>query len=965
MLFWLIILGLIIYLLVKSDKKPDPNSLEARLAERNTQWIRFIAGYHNIAKSKTEKALIDRMLSDVEKQGLTTRGEVIMPYTEAQATKYTAKSTLVATEESYDFGPDPAPKVDTPKIELDNASLLLYFGAFLFVASVGLFITFGGANGAVRTIAVFLVMGVLYSAGIWIFRSKPKLVQAGIAFSGIGMTIAPLVGLAAYYYLFEQTGGPAIWFVTSLMCMLMYIHALWVFRRPLVSYILIFTFLSLFESGVSIISAPIYYFGWAMALVGIILAVSSRLKGFWPELQETSAISSKLILPLSVLTSLVLVPTHGTGQLGISLLFAAAFYGLEALNSKDSDREINAVSSHITVITGVGSLSYAAGNSWKLVAITLLLINAVQLLIIILIKQSGKLWQNFASVLIGSALTGILAGIASPGILLAATAIMVPIGLAVWHRQGRSEGYTLAVLAWMAWPMVLGQVFLTVRLEPGTQAVLLFSFMLVQLCLYLWHKPKNQNPLWLTGAQQLFLISAITVIVTALFASPWVCFGITSAVVTVVILLAELEKDGAWAVVAGLMAASPMIRAIGTPGALSAVTATALMVNIILSLRFRKPQNRLFSTILWLIMPLSFGSGLTETEWSAAHYAWAYLAVMLGLILSRVIARGGLIISGNVPLASYEKSASYSYVTGYWLSAVAAVCLSLAAGDSRFHATIILSIISGVVYWLGRFIEKRPDYMLILPLLTQSVLWSAIRPVANAESMTIYLLLSTTLALATYFLASAPQAASSESSDFATKLQEGGIAAVFVTPFSALIINRLLWPMPFGLLVAGLLVYYHIRNTSQQNRELSGGIVVSSVLWFMWFGGLRELQAYTHVIIVMLGFYAYWRAKRQETEQSDQYLMLMLGVATLPLALQALGGKAGGLYGWWLLLEQVAFMLIGMAIGKRFVTLWGLYVAVGAVLYQLRNLGWAALTVLAVFLIGIAVYKLQRPINKS
>jgi hypothetical protein len=49
-----------------------------------------------------------------------------------------------------------------------------------------------------------------------------------------------------------------------------------------------------------------------------------------------------------------------------------------------------------------------------------------------------------------------------------------------------------------------------------------------------------------------------------------------------------------------------------------------------------------------------------------------------------------------------------------------------------------------------------------------------------------------------------------------------------------------------------------------------------------------------------------------------------------------------------------------MSIERRFVVRWGLYVAVGAVLYQLRGLGYAALAFLALFLIGLAVYKLQK-----
>src|SRR5690606_30472544 len=144
------------------------------------------------------------------------------------------------------------------------------------ITSVGLFIAFGGANGTVRTFAVLLVMVILYAGGVWLFNNRPKLQQAGLAFAGIGMTIAPLAGVAAYYYLFNQNNAPAVWLATSILCMAMYAHALLVLRKPLINYLLIFTFLSLFESGVSVLTLPVYYFGWAMASVGIILTFFSR-----------------------------------------------------------------------------------------------------------------------------------------------------------------------------------------------------------------------------------------------------------------------------------------------------------------------------------------------------------------------------------------------------------------------------------------------------------------------------------------------------------------------------------------------------------------------------------------------------------------------------------------------------------------------------------------------------------------
>ncbi len=91
----------------------------------------------------------------------------------------------------------------------------------------------------------------------------------------------------------------------------------------------------------------------------------------------------------------------------------------------------------------------------------------------------------------------------------------------------------------------------------------------------------------------------------------------------------------------------------------------------------------------------------------------------------------------------------------------------------------------------------------------------------------------------------------------------------------------------------------------------------------------------------------------------------MLVSATIPLALQVIAGNAGGLYGWWFLGEQIAIMLLGMTIRKRFVTRWGMYVAVGAVLYQLRSLAWLSLTLLALFLISLAVYQLQKSDDKT
>jgi hypothetical protein len=247
--------------------------------------------------------------------------------------------------------------------------------------------------------------------------------------------------------------------------------------------------------------------------------------------------------------------------------------------------------------------------------------------------------------------------------------------------------------------------------------------------------------------------------------------------------------------------------------------------------------------------------------------------------------------------------------------------------------------------------------LVLIPLLLQAMLWSAIRPELATSSIIIYLILSSMLAALTY--AAAVMRAKPTSLAVQT-IQTSGLIAVFITPLTFFVINQTLWPMPLGLLVAGCIVYYHVRMIKQSYRELAGGLILASVWWLMWFYGVTAAQAYSHALVALLAVYAYWRHQRSEETICDQYLGAMLTAATIPLVIQALGGQAGGLYGWWLLLEEIGFMIIGMAIGKRFLTRWGLYIAVAAVLYQLRNLGWAALTVLALFLIGLAVAKILK-----
>lgn len=974
-LLFLIAIVLLVYLLVKGDKGSQWQGggmvEDTRLEARNAEWAGFIAGYYKVVKTKVEKKLIERMLGDIAKQGLPVP---LVGDMEADALQpqLSANSKLIAADRAAAAGVSQPAFIDEPmpyfqpertsaQIQMDNASMLLYFGAFLFVASVGLFVAFGGLPGTLRTFAVALVALVMYTGGLWLFKNRAKLEQAGLAFAGIGLATAPFVGLAAYNFVFDQSSGSLVWFMTSLGCMGLYLHALFTLRKPLLNYILIFTFLSLIESGVSIIDAPLYYFGWGFAAVGLLLSVLSRYGIFDDEFRESSHLTARVLMPLASAASVLMVGSQGVGQLGVSLLLAAAYYAIEFMYGEGQERVEDAVAAQVTGLGAAAALTYAVIPEFAAVAGCLLILNGLQILVLIMRSANSELWQNFASITAVSSIAAVCLSASEPKVLVLSLLALVANSVSIWRHQDRTEAYGLAVIAWMALPLAVGQLLLNPHLSVSQQSWLLLAALLVQWAV-LVGRHHQQDLVWQESAKVLYILSAAGVLLISFLASPPVFLALSIVVAASMALLSDHDHDAEWASLAGVVVSLPVLRTISEGDWFAWSIGVALVANIVIALRYRQELTRWLGTGLWLLLPVSLGNG-TLGYWTPAEFAWTYMIAMTGLIFARAIARGVVFVSGKVPLKSYAQTASLSYVTGYIFAAGVAVWLSLLSESSQLHTTIIFAMLCVVTWLLASKIEKRMDLFVLLPILAQSLLLSLMRPDVSESLFDVYLVISLALAVFSYIVTLDQPGFSKRLRAAMTAARDGALLTVTITPLSFMAAGETHLIMPIGLLALAGLLYHRMRETGQANREWIGGMGLVGIWWLMWYFGVRNAQAYTHVLAALFAAYAYWRHVRSESGASDQYLMAMLGTATVPLALQALGGTAGDLYGWWLLLEQVFFMLLGMSIGKSFVTRWGLYVAVGAVLYQLRNLGWAALTVLAMFLIGLAVYRLQNQDN--
>ncbi|MEI7632596.1 MAG: hypothetical protein WCJ60_04765 [bacterium] len=952
-MFSLLLLILVLYLIFKNNKnEPNgPNITDSEVKAYDKGWVNFIKSYRLIVKTKSEKALLERMLLDLNKQGYKDYDELpaISNKLNINSTQFVANIAQVPIHQ-------PVEKTKA-QVQLDNASLLLYFGAFLLVASAGLFVAFGGLNGTLRTFVVLLVAFVLYGGGIWIYDNRPRFKQAGTAFVGIGMAIAPLIGLAAFTYIFDKQNGATVWLGTSALCLGMYYHALIKLRNPLLNYLLIFTFVSLFEASIAVVNVPLYFFGWGLAIIGLSLSIIARKKNLAEDFRESSNVSGMLLLPISLVGSIALVGKHGIIQLGISLLLSAIYYAIQATDTVNDEQSENAVVSHVSGLAAVAIIYYGITKSFAETAVVLTVLNILQSALTIIIKAKEKLVFNFSSVLILSAAFAVALSWQSKRQFIIQVVIFIAVSIFVSYKQKRPDAYLLSVIGLTALPLVFAKYFSNPVLPNDQTVVLLLLATLVQFGTLLMGNKMFKYVMDGT-AQYAYLSISIFTIMCSLFAGmPWLTLGISLAISVTYILQEKINKGNDWGIVAGLVACAPLIWGNSSKTVLLIAVVAALLINIYISLQNRSEANRWFSAGLWLLLPLAIGQ---KFDLDLHFYPWAYLVAMAGLVFSRAIARGVVFVSNKIPLASYAKNTSLSYVYGYWLAAAMSVLLSLGYDNSRVHTTAILAILGIVVILISNKIEKSPTLLTIPPILMQGVLLSAIRPVGNG-ALSTYLALSTSLALFSYFTINNEQD-KFKSKTLAVRL--GALASLWITPLSFLFIGKSLLVMPIGLLVGSLVYSYHLRFEDQTLKELTYSGIAATALWILNIAGVTEVQAYVHVFIIMFAIFAYLRYLKNQTEQCDQYIYAMLIFATLPLALQALNAQSGGLYGWWLLLEQVGFIVIGMSISKKIVTTWGLYAAVGAVLFQLRGLGWAALSVLAIFLIGLAVYKIQKNVDK-
>ena len=1027
-------------------------------------------------KSKATKEALQRVIdAGYKEQYGYVPDQATVPPASVYEPDQPAGSVAVASQPEYIQGPNLVQQTPV-KQDLDNTSLLLYFGAFLFIASIGLFVAFSDLDGSLRTFLVGLVASAMYCFGFWLHSNKKKLEEVGLTFIGIGMSALPFVGLATYYYVYDEEFGPVIWVVTSIVTLVVYAFTLIRLRNTFISYMLIASIVSLFESAVSVIEAPSYYYVWMLIVVGIVLQFVSLTTKHLPELKDSSAQSSRVLVPLTLLSSFFIMGSDGTWQFAVSMLLAATYYAQQFF-IVDKDKELYSMGSHSLLIGSIVVGAYSMNESMIDVSLSLLVITGIHsiLMVAVNIKQ-GAIAQRFVDVALLTAGATVLVGLSDPLHLTIAFIVAMLLGAIVTVRTEREDSFTLTLIAWVIFSVVMGQVYPDVAISYFTQALLSLGFTLPLLALLHAKEIKLDHPNWLETVKvaigSLHLIS----IFFAFLSGEYSVLSVSMVVTATCLMLVETLHERYWAdlgVIYTLIPITYVLMVLGDDGLRAmplftwSVVAT-LLVNIFISMRHKLESARWVSAAGWLALPFALGvEEIGDFDLSANLQMWLYLAASIALSVSRAIARGRLLLSKKVSLASMEKGSSAAYETALAISTVVTVVLAFVSLGTVAESTLVIVLASVIMVAGGTIIEREPHYVALIPFLAQVALLRLLEPydpsswlVQHNNLVHVFVFLSSALATVTYLWITTVKQ-SDRNKVLIESIRDAAVTTAFIAPFSFVIFGEIVWAMPATLIVASLVSLHYQWGRGIGKREITGLVLLSGVFWLMYLNnisnvhiythmlavtlgvygyfrylrkdeqtannywgymffiatlplalnviqnyenqelysvwllgeswlffslgyylkavflrrlgmyaglgsifivmyafGVRNLQAYTHVLAAMLAVFGIMAERRKDQILANQYFGSMLAVATIPLALQTLEGTADSrLYGIWLLLENITFFLIGITVRNQLITKWGLYVSILVVLYELRDLGWAMLSVIALVLIGIGAYR--------
>ncbi len=214
-----------------------------------------------------------------------------------------------------------------------NINITLYVASLLLVAAAALFIG-TGLPPMLRFAGVCAVAAAFYVAGFVLHAKVARLKPAAVAFTGTGLALVPVTGLAMYNFVWSD--GPAAWLVTSLVGTAAYVAASVRLESRVLAYLSLTFLISTAWSGTAVLGAALVWYFVVLIAVSIGFTVLSLGRPGWlPPLyvQPLAVLHPVLVPAVALVVTCIPGLISASEYAGVIGLCGVYFVGIAAVRS--------------------------------------------------------------------------------------------------------------------------------------------------------------------------------------------------------------------------------------------------------------------------------------------------------------------------------------------------------------------------------------------------------------------------------------------------------------------------------------------------------------------------------------------------------------------------------------------------------------------------------------------------------
>lgn len=615
----------------------DESSLRAKIATE----LRAQAGQYT---SVAQKKVVEDMAQTVEYFGRHGYEQVGNDATEDMLyQELPVSSAMPATSSIEPPSIVSVEEYETPwkKLQvLDGATILLYLGAFFLLASIGLYVGLGVGTTLKALLVSILTIG-FYGAGLYLNQYTTRLKPVGATFAAIGMATLPMAGAAIYYFALNKTSGPAVWLVTSLVGVVLYAHAMHVFKSTLVSYMIVFSTLSVVLASISTLGLAPYYFIQGLGFAGIAFVLLAKLVGKNSGLvSEAYERSASFMVPFSVALSVLFVVRVGWVQLAVSLLLGAAYYAYLATETT-ANRSIYVLLAQLLGIKALLSGVFAVDESGLHIAVvSALMAGAYGLLWLFVFAKKPEFdvyRRQVKYIYLSLPLLALVALVSFPGSLWWASLALIVVTASIYMYERDILTGIVGSTAALAFPLIVSYLALDTPLTDVSTISIYLSYAIATLGIRAIFGSKFGSVDVLLQ-QYLYIVSVSLMTGYVVDEKNSLQFAVACVILALFTLQSLIETmKRFWFAATVCIHLLYVFLFIESPKLILAFTLLHIAYNLTAAL-----TRHLSATHAWiavngvLLVPLIYGLAISSPDWQERQYLLAYIGIFVVMFALRV-----------------------------------------------------------------------------------------------------------------------------------------------------------------------------------------------------------------------------------------------------------------------------------------------------------------------------------------